>query len=52
MFVCLSVCYGFTVEIYRFRHSLDTCLAHDAHDGAIVMEVALRYSFYQSADFV
>ena len=24
MFVCLSVCYGFTVEIYGFMHSLCT----------------------------
>ena len=35
--VCMSVRYGFTVEIYGFRHSLHTCLARDAHD-AIAME--------------
>ena len=29
----MSVRYGFTVEIYGFRHSLHTCLAHDAHEG-------------------
>ena len=31
--MCMSVRYGFTVEIYGFRHSLHTCLAHDAHKG-------------------
>ena len=41
MLVCISVHYGFTVEIYGVSHSLHTCLACDAHD-AIAMEVALR----------
>ena len=37
----MSVCYGFTVEIYRFRHSLLTCLARATHD-AIAMEIDLE----------
>jgi len=37
VFVCMSVHYGFAVEIYGFRYSLRTCLARDAHD-AIAME--------------
>ena len=37
VFVCMSVRYGFMVEIYGFRYSLRTCLARDAHD-AIAME--------------
>ena len=36
----MSVRYKFLVEIYGCRHSLRTCLAHDAHDA--VMEVALK----------
>ena len=38
----MSVDYEFTVEIYEFRHSLHTCLAHDAHD-TIAMEVVSRF---------
>ena len=34
----MSVRYGFTIEIYGFRHSLYTCLARAAH--AIAMEIA------------
>ena len=37
----MSVHNGFTIEIYEFRHSLRTCLAHDAHD-VIAMEVTSR----------
>ena len=29
----MYVCHGFMVEIYRFRHSLRTCLARAAHDS-------------------
>ena len=39
----MSVCYGFTVEIYGFRHSLRTCLACAAHD-AIAMEIKVKDS--------
>ena len=28
--------YGFTVEMYRFRHSSSTCLARDAHDAIAI----------------
>ena len=28
--------YGFTVEMYGFRHSLCTCLARDAHDAIVI----------------
>ena len=34
----MSVHYRFTIEIYRFTHSLRTSLAHAAHD-AIAVEV-------------
>ena len=33
VFVCMSVHNGFTVEIYRFRHSLRTFLPRAAHDA-------------------
>ena len=29
----MSVRYGFTIEIYRFTHSLRTFLPHAAHDA-------------------
>ena len=34
----MSARYGFTIEIYGYRHSLRTSLARDAHD-AIAVEV-------------
>ena len=37
----MYVRYRFRFEIYRFRHSLHTCLACYAHDD-IVMEVVSR----------
>ena len=43
VFVCMSVRYRFTVEIYGFRHSLRTCLACAAHD-TIVMEIEVEDS--------
>ena len=36
MYVCMSVCYGFTIEVYGFTHSVPLGMA--AHD-AIVVEV-------------
>ena len=33
MYVCMSVRYVFTSEIYGFMHSLHTFLARDAHDA-------------------
>ena len=39
----MSVRYGFTVEIYGFRHSLRSCLARAAHD-AIAMEIEVEDS--------
>ena len=33
MFVCMSVSYGFTIEIYGFMHSLRTFLPRAAHDA-------------------
>ena len=41
MLVCMSVHNGFTIEIYRFTHSLCTFLAHATHD-AIVMEIEVE----------
>ena len=39
MYVCMSVYNGFTIEIYRFTHSLCTFLARAAHGAVdIVME--------------
>ena len=37
----MSVRYGFTIEIYRFTHSLRTFLARAAHD-AIAMELEIE----------
>ena len=45
MYVCMSVRYRFTVEIYGFRHSLRTCLAHAAHDA-----IAIEIEFEDSED--
>ena len=40
MSACTSVHYGFTIEIYRFTHSLPIFLARAAHDAiARAMEV-------------
>ena len=39
----MSVHYGFTVEIYEFRHSLRTCLTRAAHN-AIAMEIEVEDS--------
>ena len=33
MYVCMSVCNKFTIEIYGFTHSLCTFLACDVHDA-------------------
>ena len=41
MYVCMSVRYGFTIEIYGFAHSLRTSLACAAHD-AITMEAKVK----------
>ena len=39
----MSVCYGFTIEIYGFTHSLRTSLAHAAYDS-ITMENEVKDS--------
>ena len=40
MYVCTSVRYGFTIEIYGFTHTLPIFLARAAHDAiAHAMEV-------------
>ena len=47
MYVCMSVCYGFTIEIYGFAHSIRVCTqfstssAHAAHD-AITIEAKVK----------
>ena len=43
MYVCMSVCYEFMIEIYEFTYSLRTSLACAAHD-AIVMEIEVEDS--------
>ena len=39
----MSVCYGFTIEIYGSMHSLRTSLARAVHD-AIAMEIEVEDS--------
>ena len=43
MYVCLSVHDRFTIEIYRFMHSVRTSLALATHD-AIMMEIEVEDS--------
>ena len=43
VFVCRSVRYGFTIEIYGFTHSLCTSLTRAAHD-AIAMNIEVEDS--------
>ena len=43
VFVCMSVRYGSTIEIYGFTRSLRTSLARAAHD-AIAMDIEVEDS--------
>ena len=50
MYVCMSVRYGFTIEIYGFMHSLRTSLARATHDAIAVKVEDLRIEDGDSED--